>query len=153
MNKIVVLLGLLIAVNGFSTIYGDIAAALLHSKNTFCRKGDLMATTFSVRSFSGRFCGIKLVASLAETICSPQNFDNYNQSACHKKAQETLEGAAPKTVLKNELSSLSRSLHTKICEGLKNNADLSILCTEDKPEETTSLIPLTPAENPEVSKE
>ncbi len=71
----------------------------------FCRKGNAFAGVFSIRSFEGRACSVPQIAALALKICSKNNVEDFNNSACARIAKQTLGTKDQDTVIADGVNS------------------------------------------------
>ncbi|MFN7710185.1 MAG: hypothetical protein ACK5O7_04430 [Holosporales bacterium] len=92
------------AVSPVESILNALKQMAQKGEETVCRKGNLGAGVFSVRSFGGSLCREKTLAAFAEITCNTEkNVDDYRSSECHKKAQGHFGGNGKdhQTTLKN----------------------------------------------------
>ena len=95
-----------------------------------CRKASFFGGVFSIRSFEGRACSIKLIGAFAETVC-PQKASDYMGSQCHGIAVKALGGQDPQMVLALEISKISNSARNSFCAKAGNvNPALSVACAK-----------------------
>ena len=95
-----------------------------------CRKASFFGGVFSIRSFEGRACSIKLIGAFAETVC-PEKAGDYMSSQCHGIAVKALGGQDPQMVLALEISKISNSARNSFCAKAGNvNPALSVACAK-----------------------
>ena len=95
-----------------------------------CRKASFFGGVFSIRSFEGRACSIKLIGAFAETVC-PEKATDYMGSQCHGIAVKALVGQDPQMVLAQEISKISNSARNSFCAKAGNvNPALSVACAK-----------------------
>lgn len=95
-----------------------------------CRKASFFGGVFSVRSFEGRACSVRLVAAFAESIC-PDKASDYMSSQCHTQAEKVLGGEDPHLVLSEEIKKLSGSSRNALCGKAGSvNPILNIACAK-----------------------
>ena len=95
-----------------------------------CRKASFFGGVFSIRSFEGRACSIKLIGAFAETVC-PEKAGDYMSSQCHGIAVKALGGQDARIVLAQEISKISNSARNSFCAKAGNvNPALSVACAK-----------------------
>ena len=95
-----------------------------------CRKASFFGGVFSIRSFEGRACSIKLIGAFAETVC-PEKAGDYMSSQCHGIALKALGGQDSRIVLAQEINKISNSARNSFCAKAGNvSPALSVACAK-----------------------
>lgn len=90
-------------------------------------KGSFFSRVFSIRSFGGSACNVKMIAAFAETVCTkPESkAPKYLKSKCHTKSLKVLGGKDGREVLTEQLKSLSGTTKSMFCK-IKEMKSISI---------------------------
>ncbi len=82
-----------------------------------CSKADTLKAKFTLRSFRGKLCKIKYVASFAMMLCKDKN--DFNNSRCYKYATNSVGSQNPSSVLGTALDKKEGKSFDLVC-GLKD---------------------------------
>jgi hypothetical protein len=92
-----------------------IMTELAKGEEALCSKGNFSKFKLTIRSFKGKQCETRIIASLAEMICPLKNFDNYLNSKCHHNAIVALNGQSATTVFLDEIKKNASKYETIFC--------------------------------------